>query len=361
MNAEWIDVLRWHSAFLSFQPSRMLTPPPMHHTLQMGFQSDFGALNSVHSLNYWNQEPSIPVDAYASESASYLTVLKPKSSPNPYLATAPSVYKDASHSIYNFAANVNSLEASDKKRPWLQNLLQKEVTYQAAPTTPQIVMAYSPPIFESHSTLANDLHQYYVNPIEATTYMPATTVSPITLTTDEIFSHYKQPIEPLHGPMYLIIQGHSKVKTYGGQQTMNETTKHSPKMVPIEAVKHPVVKHVVSEDNHGNVMKIAHTHKSPQTNEAKEPTLADKMKSNSTVDSLLSLLDSSFMGFFLNDDQSKSLANNKTSKSAEYNKNGKQDAKHMTRKSTAATISTTPSAATNLSNSDTTSFIRDIS
>ncbi|KAF7992779.1 hypothetical protein HCN44_005123 [Aphidius gifuensis] len=33
-------------------------------------------------------------------------------------------------------------------------------------------------------------------------------------TTDPIFSHYKQPSMPLNGPMYLIIQGHSKVKTY---------------------------------------------------------------------------------------------------------------------------------------------------
>ena len=35
-----------------------------------------------------------------------------------------------------------------------------------------------------------------------------------TLTTDPIFSHYKQPAKPIRGPMYLIIQGHSKVKTY---------------------------------------------------------------------------------------------------------------------------------------------------
>ena len=41
---------------------------------------------------------------------------------------------------------------------------------------------------------------------------PTTTVS--SLTTDPIFSHYKQPAKPILGPMYLIIQGHSKVKTY---------------------------------------------------------------------------------------------------------------------------------------------------
>jgi hypothetical protein len=46
-----------------------------------------------------------------------------------------------------------------------------------------------------------------------------TTASP--LTTDPLFSHYKQPIEPLRGPMYLIIQGHSKVKTYGATKQQN--------------------------------------------------------------------------------------------------------------------------------------------
>ncbi|XP_074039348.1 uncharacterized protein isoform X1 [Leptinotarsa decemlineata] len=46
----------------------------------------------------------------------------------------------------------------------------------------------------------------------------SSTASPTTvatLTTDPLFKHYKQPVEPLKGPLYLIIQGHSKVKTYG--------------------------------------------------------------------------------------------------------------------------------------------------
>lgn len=53
-------------------------------------------------------------------------------------------------------------------------------------------------------------------------YTPATSTTPTptttavaSLTTDPLFKHYKQPMEPLRGPMYLIIQGHSKVKTYG--------------------------------------------------------------------------------------------------------------------------------------------------
>lgn len=59
----------------------------------------------------------------------------------------------------------------------------------------------------------------------SSTIPPRTTTVP-SLTTDPIFSHYKQPAKPLRGPMYLIIQGHSKVKTY--KPTVN---KHG---VPVE-------------------------------------------------------------------------------------------------------------------------------
>lgn len=47
----------------------------------------------------------------------------------------------------------------------------------------------------------------------------STTVS--SLTTDPLFKHYKQPSEPIKGPMYLIIQGHSKVKTYGPKKYLH--------------------------------------------------------------------------------------------------------------------------------------------
>jgi hypothetical protein len=66
-------------------------------------------------------------------------------------------------------------------------------------------------------------------PLQWSSNMMVTTVASSTvsmttassLTTDPLFSHYKQPIEPLRGPMYLIIQGHSKVKTYGATKQQN--------------------------------------------------------------------------------------------------------------------------------------------
>ncbi|XP_067210493.1 mucin-4 [Linepithema humile] len=52
-------------------------------------------------------------------------------------------------------------------------------------------------------------------PAAPSSTIPPRTTTPPSLTTDPIFSHYKQPAKPIRGPMYLIIQGHSKVKTYG--------------------------------------------------------------------------------------------------------------------------------------------------
>ncbi|XP_066599598.1 uncharacterized protein [Prorops nasuta] len=51
-------------------------------------------------------------------------------------------------------------------------------------------------------------------PTSEYTTEPSDTTTLASLTTDPIFSHYKQPAKPIHGPVYLIIQGHSKVKTY---------------------------------------------------------------------------------------------------------------------------------------------------
>lgn len=55
--------------------------------------------------------------------------------------------------------------------------------------------------------------------VETTTEIISTHAT--ALTTDPLFKHYKQPIEPMRGPLYLIIQGHSKVKTYGASKALH--------------------------------------------------------------------------------------------------------------------------------------------
>lgn len=254
-----------------------------------------------------------------------------------YIGPLPSEIKNTNNPI-RFESTAAPPE---RKTPWLQTLLQKEVQ----PT--EIEMSYSPTIFETHSTHVNSIYNQHTPttievvkstshppPIyETTSYFTPTTLPPVTMTTDEIFSHYKQPVEPLTGPMYLIIQGHSKVKTYG-QLNENITDRHAPKMVPIVATKDPVIAHVVNKDDTGNEMNIPHLH---EKNDVKVENSTD----STAMNSLLSFLDTSFSGFFLSDknsnekakvekdDKSASSANKKQSR--EGGKKAKDSTKKLTK------------------------------
>ncbi|EDW77317.2 uncharacterized protein Dwil_GK18238 [Drosophila willistoni] len=78
-------------------------------------------------------------------------------------------------------------------------------------------------------------------------------------TTDSLFSHYKQPQKAVLGPAYLIIEGHSKVKTYG----QNELDPHSPKIVPVISKREPVVRRAdPNEPKRGTVetFEVKHLH-----------------------------------------------------------------------------------------------------
>lgn len=289
------------------QPSRHLTPPPLQTYTSSYDQSVLPSEYNYYasSANYYNDLP-VPhsSDAFPEESASYVTVIRPKTNPHPYAST---IYnKNTRNSIYHLAANVNSLEPVDKKNPlWIQSLLQKEITYQPQPTTPSLVVSYSPHIFEPQST---NVHVNVEAPpsdaprIEIGGFAEPTTTTPLALTTDSLFSHYNQPALPVRGPMYLIIQGHSKVKTYGPDSSGNVKEKHEAKMVPVAAREDPVINHVVSMESNGKEVQVKHLHKlhTPEPKPKPTPTKPSKKVTNSPMESLLSLLDSSFASFGFN-------------------------------------------------------------
>lgn len=121
------------------------------------------------------------------------------------------------------------------------------------------------------------------------TIPPRTTTAP-SLTTDPIFSHYKQPAKPIRGPMYLIIQGHSKVKTY--KPTVN---KHG---VPVEnneivenTTKLSKLEQLIRENTKGGAVDLA----------AEKRKLEEKARfekhAASRHDSLMSLVESGLSGF----------------------------------------------------------------
>ena len=186
-------------------------------------------------------------------------------------------------------------------------------------------MSPSSVVFESHTT--NTLNEMLIPAKEKEILIEITTHVPTTITTPPpqfIISDIRPsatpiskqliPLEPAkEAPKFLIIQGHSKVKTYGPDNSSN-SPKHHPKMVPVVPMKDPVVTHVVSQDDLGNELKVSHVHslttttarptkrKSSRVNENHhnhKKTKAPEKKS--TMESLLSILDTSFGGFFAND------------------------------------------------------------
>ncbi|XP_011862949.1 PREDICTED: putative GPI-anchored protein PB15E9.01c [Vollenhovia emeryi] len=118
-----------------------------------------------------------------------------------------------------------------------------------------------------------------------------TTIAP-SLTTDPIFSHYKQPAKPLRGPMYLIIQGHSKVKTY-----KPTVSKHD---VPVEnneiaesATERQLSKleQLIRENTKNGAVDLA-----AEKRKLEEKARAEKHVS-SRQESLISLVESGLSGF----------------------------------------------------------------
>lgn len=94
----------------------------------------------------------------------------------------------------------------------------------------------------------------------------ATPPPPPSMTTDSYFSHYNQPQQPIGGPMYLIIEGHSNVKKYGGPEEL-----HAPKIVPVVPTEDSVITHVGSEQP-----MVRHLHK--KTEAIKEESGTGKTK-----------------------------------------------------------------------------------
>lgn len=275
---------------------------------QIRYPPDYNHYTSS-SSNYWNNNNNeLPIshtrDSLTDETAGYVTVIRPKTNPHPYSST---IYnKNVRDSIYHLAANVNSLEPVDKKPHWVHTLLQKEITHQMQSTTPQVVLAYSPHIYEPF-TAKTDVQQE-----ENVTSVESTTPEPMSLTTDSLFSHYKQPSLPVRGPMYLIIQGHSKVKTYGpdGSSNTKRTDKAEAKMVPVVAKDDPIVKHIVSLDSNEAEIQVKHLHKLRENDsKTKSATSKPTKKVATPMVSLLSLLDSSLASFGLNDKETKTKLN----------------------------------------------------
>lgn len=271
-----------------------MTPPPA----QFNSHAYSNEYNFAPQQTQWNND--LPIDSSSDESASYLTVIKPKTSPNPFAATLYT--KNARDSIYHLAANVNSLESDDRRKAWIQSLLQKEVTAQPLATSPQVILAHSPLVLTSPAPktkrpFEHTTPSYFLTNTPATT---TTTIRPLLATT------LGRPLLPIRPPMHLIIQGHSKVKTYGIDKNGGKAIRSEPKMIPVGGNSDPVVKHITSGDVKANTIQVKHLHKIHTTQaptKFKATANPNKGLLDASMDSLFGLLNSS-LGFSLDDSNS---------------------------------------------------------
>ncbi|KAF5292494.1 hypothetical protein FQR65_LT01638 [Abscondita terminalis] len=179
----------------------------------------------------------------------YVSIAKPEAqmhSPEIISSLAVEVPKMLSKSITQLI-NSNFKTQMQKITPMTMQTLHTMQTMKPPPILPT-------PVFETslHNLLQSEVTTNNVwstlpsnkFKLNSTTYSPMETAS-ISLTTDPFFKHYKQPNEPLKNPMHLIIQGHSKVKTYGPNKQDHELLVQETNEIPTSEEKEDyIVKHL---------------------------------------------------------------------------------------------------------------------
>lgn len=193
-----------------------------------------------------------------------------------------------------------SAPAKQFKKPLLHTILRTET---AAPftKTPSSTypINYTENIYNPESINSMAAINNVFQPTEPTVrpFSMTTTLPPPAMTTDSMFSHYKQPMHgPMRGPMYLIIEGHSKVKTYGLKND-DILERHLPKIRQISNNQDPVVRRIVDETPVEYRVKHLHVPKKDPNKYFQRPD----GKTPGAMSNLLTLLDTSFGNFLSND------------------------------------------------------------
>lgn len=129
----------------------------------------------------------------------------------------------------------------------------------------------------------------------------STTSATTTIEQEEQKKHYVLPdMQAGTWPVYnLVIEGHSKVKTYGLKND-DEIGNNMPKIRPVQAKKNPIVERITNSQE-GPEFNLKHLKGNSQKNNQPKK-IGDDKKSASAMTSLLSLLDNSFSDF-LSDDE----------------------------------------------------------
>jgi hypothetical protein len=201
----------------------------------------------------------------------------------------------------------------DTTKPLLQSILQTETAspFTKMPSsvyqiefTPSI---YNPEAINSMATSSSHvatfvptkptLRPMFMKTTVKTSLLPSssTTSATTAIEYEEQKQHYILPDMQVGWPVYnLIIEGHSKVKTYG-LKNEDEIGNNMPKIRPVQAKENPVVERVTNSDEGPEFNE-----KYLKVNKKLHKKMDDEKESGSAISSLMSLLDSSF-GNFLSD------------------------------------------------------------
>lgn len=260
-----------------------MLPPPIQPMQKMNFksekspnrQSQFGAHNK------WQ-------DTVSSDSNVRPTIVFPNA-----------VYD---HKINSNADDVNKLlthtdihsvmytKSNQSRKSWLQDLLQKEVARPMSSPSPLVqIEAINMLKLDDTNRYKIELPTEYYTEATPPYFVPTLPTVQPSITKDNQFLFEEMP-KPMN-PMNLIIQGHSRVKTYG-----QGTDERDPKIIEVKSVDNPIVNRVVSQDDNGIQFDVKHLHASSSSKATSTTKNSTVELGNSPVAGLLSLLDLSFGG-----------------------------------------------------------------
>ncbi|EAT47224.1 AAEL001671-PA [Aedes aegypti] len=335
----------------------VLMPPPLNNHLQPEEQYLWTQATTHQSQRYETPAegfryrpgpPAHPSQSFASQYSGQ------KYNEPPVHQATPYQQQLQAHSSQQYTTTIRLSTPNEfsSKKPILHTILQNEKAIPFTKSTksggiteytsnfynPQNINAMAttiihPPqtteylITESSQTIppvSTDIKAPHVTPAAfvpaMTSSTTTTTPPPVQPTPADPFLAHLQQAQP-KAPLYLIIEGHSKVKTYGLNN--NDTLMQLPKMVPVVGSSDPIIRHVVNRDETGDVLNIPRITMNPVMTSTMSPeamsSSEETSEEKSAVNSLLSLLGSSFGDYFSDKD-----ANGNSIDSAE---NGDKDSK----------------------------------
>ncbi|XP_037039843.1 uncharacterized protein LOC119076924 [Bradysia coprophila] len=261
--------------------STVMLPPPIQSVQKISFKSEKSPNRPSHfgAHNKWQ-------DAVSSESNVRPTIVFPNAAPTIYdhklNSNADDVNKLLSHTDIHSSMYTKS---SQSKKSWLQDLLQKEVARPTSPPSPHVqIEALTMHKLDDINRYKTEMSTEYYIEVTPPYFVP--TIQPSIAKENQFL--FKEMPKPMN-PMNLIIQGHSRVKTYG--QGADE---RDPKIIEVKGVENPVVNRVVSKDENGVQFDVKHLHAISSNKTVSTHVNSTVESGNSSVAGLLSLLDLSF-------------------------------------------------------------------